>query len=123
MSHQAVSTTNNLTLSIRERPKRVFRQKTMAARNFRISLRNFLPLSLSVIDFSSAARTFFVRVVRPDGMGEKQCFLRIRTVQAVLVAFEEGKGISHIFERGTKTFPYFEVPLFHWSQESESQLV
>ncbi|GBN40955.1 hypothetical protein AVEN_217420-1 [Araneus ventricosus] len=95
---------STLTLSIRERPKRIFKQKTMAVR---ISLRNFHPLSLSVIDFSAAAHTFFVRVARPDGLGEKEGFLRIRTVPAVIV---DGREISLTFERGTRTFPYFEVP-------------
>ncbi|GBN99753.1 hypothetical protein AVEN_29397-1 [Araneus ventricosus] len=78
-----------LALSIRERPKRLFKQKTVAVRNGRISLRKFQPLSLSVIDFSPAARAFFVRVVRPDGLGEKGDFLRIRTVPAVI---EVSKG-------------------------------
>ncbi|GBM66540.1 hypothetical protein AVEN_179164-1 [Araneus ventricosus] len=77
----------DFTLSIRERPKRLFKQKTMAVR---ISLRKIHPLSLSVIDFSLAARAFFVRVVRPDGLGEKGDFLRIRTVPAAIVVFEEG---------------------------------
>ncbi|GBM69626.1 hypothetical protein AVEN_151304-1 [Araneus ventricosus] len=95
-----------LTLSIRERPKRLFKQNTMAVR---ISLRNFQPLSLSVIDFSPDARIFFVRVARPDGLGEKEGFLRIRSVPAVIVVFEEGRGISLMFERGTRMFPYFEA--------------
>ncbi|GBN52033.1 hypothetical protein AVEN_83758-1 [Araneus ventricosus] len=101
-----------LTLSIRKRPKRLFKQKTMAVRNIRISLRNFHPLSLSAIGFSPAEHSFFIRVARPDGLEEKEGFLGIRTVPAVIVVFEEGRGISLIFERGTRTFPYFEVPLF-----------
>ncbi|GBM59747.1 hypothetical protein AVEN_110020-1 [Araneus ventricosus] len=69
---------DHLALSIWECPKRLFKQKTLAVR---ISLRNFHPLSLSVIDFSPAAHTSFVRVVRPEGLGEKEGFLRIRTVK------------------------------------------
>ncbi|GBN59691.1 hypothetical protein AVEN_26110-1 [Araneus ventricosus] len=42
------------------------------------------PLSLTVIDFSPTERAFFVRVARPDGLGEKEGFIRIRTVPAVL---------------------------------------
>ncbi|GBO02809.1 hypothetical protein AVEN_92970-1 [Araneus ventricosus] len=48
------------------------------------------PLSLSVIDFSFAAHTFFVKMARSAGLGEKEGFLRIRTVPAVVVVFEEG---------------------------------
>ncbi|GBO01188.1 hypothetical protein AVEN_10593-1, partial [Araneus ventricosus] len=62
----------------------------MAVRKVRISLRNFHRLSLSVIDFSPAARAFFVRVAHPNGMGEKGWFLGIRTVSGVIVVFEAG---------------------------------
>ncbi|GBN44767.1 hypothetical protein AVEN_91039-1 [Araneus ventricosus] len=88
-----------LTLSIREHPKHLFKQKTMAIRNVRISLRNFHLLSLNVLDFSPAARAFFVSVARPDGSGEKGCFLRIRTVPAVSefpLSLKEELGRSRI---------------------------
>ncbi|GBN09229.1 hypothetical protein AVEN_258003-1 [Araneus ventricosus] len=75
---------------MRERLKRLLKQKTMAVRNVRISLRNFHPLSLSMMDFSTSGHTFFVRVARPNGLGEKEDFLRIRSVPAVNVVFEEG---------------------------------
>ncbi|GBM93539.1 hypothetical protein AVEN_41609-1 [Araneus ventricosus] len=84
---------NSLTLLIRERPKRLSKQKTIA-----VALRKFHPLSLSVIDFSPAARAFFVRVVRPDGLGEKGNFLRIRTVPAVIVVFDEGEFLLSLKE-------------------------
>ncbi|GBM50718.1 hypothetical protein AVEN_111027-1 [Araneus ventricosus] len=77
----------SLTLSIRELPKRLSKQKTMAVR---ISLRKFHPLSFSVIDFSPATRAFFFKVVCLDGLGKKRDFLRIRTVPAVIVVFERG---------------------------------
>ncbi|GBN62702.1 hypothetical protein AVEN_45360-1 [Araneus ventricosus] len=75
-----------LTLSIQQRSKRLFQQKTLAVR---ISLRNFNPFSLSVIGFSPAAHTFFVRVARPYGLWEKEGFRKIRTVPAVIVVLEE----------------------------------
>ncbi|GBN56986.1 hypothetical protein AVEN_58955-1 [Araneus ventricosus] len=90
-----------LTLSIRERPKRLFKQKTMAVRNVRISLRKFHPLSLSGFDFSSAARGFFSRVGRPHGLVEKGYFLR--AVPAVIVVSDEGGeftlSLKEAFER------------------------
>ncbi|GBM80197.1 hypothetical protein AVEN_141660-1 [Araneus ventricosus] len=91
-------------------------QRSLQAKEMaiRISLRSFHPLSLSVIDFSPTAHAFFLRVDHPDGLKAKKGFLRIRTVPAVIVVFEEGRGISLIFKRGTRTFPYFEVPLFQW---------
>ncbi|GBO20650.1 hypothetical protein AVEN_94597-1 [Araneus ventricosus] len=46
--------------------------------------------SLSVIDFTLVARAFFSRVALPDVFGEEGSFLRIRTVPAVIVIFEEG---------------------------------
>ncbi|GBL81013.1 hypothetical protein AVEN_83100-1 [Araneus ventricosus] len=46
------------------------------------------PLSLSVIDFTSAARAFFVIVARPDVFGEEGSFLTIRTMPAVIAVFE-----------------------------------
>ncbi|GBN23285.1 hypothetical protein AVEN_257829-1 [Araneus ventricosus] len=58
---------------------------------------------------------FFVRVSRPDQLGEKEGFLRIRTVPPVIVVFEDCWGISLIFERGTWTFPNFEIPLIQCS--------
>ncbi|GBL84605.1 hypothetical protein AVEN_191070-1 [Araneus ventricosus] len=77
-----------LTLSIRDRPIRPFKQKTIAVRNVRMS--NFHPLSLSVIDFTPAARVFFVRVAPPDVFGEEGSFPTIRTMPAVIVVFEGG---------------------------------
>ncbi|GBM95268.1 hypothetical protein AVEN_143142-1 [Araneus ventricosus] len=53
-----------------------------------MSLRKFHPLSLSVIDFTPAARAFFLRVAHPDVFGEERSFHRIRTVPVVIVAFE-----------------------------------
>ncbi|GBL68387.1 hypothetical protein AVEN_176699-1, partial [Araneus ventricosus] len=46
------------------------------------------PLLLSVIDFTPAARAFFVRVALPDVFGEEGSFLTIRTMPAVIVVFE-----------------------------------
>ncbi|GBN88456.1 hypothetical protein AVEN_254537-1 [Araneus ventricosus] len=66
----------------------------------------FQPLSLSEIDFSPAARTFFVRFARPYGLGEKEGFLRIKTVPAVIVVFEDAREISFIFERGTRILKF-----------------
>ncbi|GBN30744.1 hypothetical protein AVEN_166959-1 [Araneus ventricosus] len=77
----------SLTLSIRECPKRLFKQKTVTVR---ISRRNFHPLSLCGIDFTPAAR-FLFRVVHPTGLREKGVFLIIRTLPAVIVVFE-GEG-------------------------------
>ncbi|GBN16108.1 hypothetical protein AVEN_177200-1 [Araneus ventricosus] len=48
----------------------------------------FPPLSSSVIDFTTAARTFFVRVASPDVFGEEGSFLTIRTMPAVIAVFE-----------------------------------
>ncbi|GBN70583.1 hypothetical protein AVEN_155932-1 [Araneus ventricosus] len=56
-----------LTLSMRDRPNRPFKQKTV---DVRISLESFHPLSISMIDFTPAAHAFFVRVPRPEGFGE-----------------------------------------------------
>ncbi|GBN31672.1 hypothetical protein AVEN_155371-1 [Araneus ventricosus] len=61
----------------------------MVARNARISYEISTFLELSVIDFTPAARAFFVIVACPDVFGEKGIFLRIRTVPAVIVVFEE----------------------------------
>ncbi|GBO30042.1 hypothetical protein AVEN_231469-1 [Araneus ventricosus] len=66
---------------------RPFKQKTTTVPKGRLSLWNFFPLSLSVIDFPPAERAFFVRVARPDVFGEKGSFLSIRTMPAVIVAF------------------------------------
>ncbi|GBN01937.1 hypothetical protein AVEN_124660-1 [Araneus ventricosus] len=75
----------------------------------------FHPFSLSVIDFTPAKRRFFVIVARPDVFGEEgSSFLTIRTMPAVIVVSEGGKGTFLIFDRGARTFPYFEVPLFQW---------
>ncbi|GBM67096.1 hypothetical protein AVEN_67598-1 [Araneus ventricosus] len=63
----------------------------MAVRNVRISLLTFHPLSLSVIDFSPAARSFLFRVARPDKLREKGG-LRIRIVPAVIVVSDGGGG-------------------------------
>ncbi|GBO27766.1 hypothetical protein AVEN_81396-1 [Araneus ventricosus] len=77
-----------LTLSIRDRPIRPFKRKTIAVRNVRMSLWNFHPLSLSVIDFTPAARALFVRVACPDVLGEEGNYLTIRIMPAVIVVFE-----------------------------------
>ncbi|GBM54558.1 hypothetical protein AVEN_184259-1 [Araneus ventricosus] len=76
------------------------------------------PLSLSVIDFTPAARAFFVRVARLDVFGEEGSFLTIRTMPAVIVVFEgESEFPLSLIEE--LTFPYFEVPLFQLPYESE----
>ncbi|GBM48273.1 hypothetical protein AVEN_98023-1 [Araneus ventricosus] len=74
-----------ITLSIRDRPIRPLEQKTIACPNV---TPKFPPLSLSVIDFTPAARAFFVRVARPDVFGEEGSFLTIRTTPAVIVVLE-----------------------------------
>ncbi|GBM39120.1 hypothetical protein AVEN_162639-1 [Araneus ventricosus] len=56
----------------------------MAVRNVRISLRNFHPLSLSVIDFSPAAHTFFV------GWRKRRVFLEFRQCQLSLSFLRRG---------------------------------
>ncbi|GBM49550.1 hypothetical protein AVEN_1883-1 [Araneus ventricosus] len=48
----------------------------------------FPPLSLSVIDFTPAARAFVVRVAHPDVFGEEGSFLTIPTMPAGIVVFE-----------------------------------
>ncbi|GBN54956.1 hypothetical protein AVEN_80117-1 [Araneus ventricosus] len=54
----------------------------------------FPPLSLSVIDFTPAARAFFFGVARPDVFGEEGSFLTIRTMPAVIVVFERESEFS-----------------------------
>ncbi|GBM13741.1 hypothetical protein AVEN_90007-1 [Araneus ventricosus] len=46
------------------------------------------PFVKSVIDFTPAARAFFVRVARRDVFGKKGSFLTIRTMPSVTVVFE-----------------------------------
>ncbi|GBL98381.1 hypothetical protein AVEN_187720-1 [Araneus ventricosus] len=58
----------------------------MAARNVRMSLWNFHPLSLSVIDFIPEVRFFFFRVARPDVFGEEGEFSY--NSEAAIVVFE-----------------------------------
>ncbi|GBN52817.1 hypothetical protein AVEN_224889-1 [Araneus ventricosus] len=41
-----------------------------------------------MIDFTPAARDFFVRMARPDVFGEEESFFTIRTMPAVIVVFE-----------------------------------
>ncbi|GBN40994.1 hypothetical protein AVEN_149380-1 [Araneus ventricosus] len=84
MTHLILS----LTLSIRYRPIRPFKQNTISVRNEQMSLRNFHPLSLSVINFTPAVRAFCVRVAHPDVFGEEESFLTIQTMPAVIVVFE-----------------------------------
>ncbi|GBN38427.1 hypothetical protein AVEN_248240-1 [Araneus ventricosus] len=55
---------------------------------------NFPPLSLSVIEFTPAARAFFFGVARPDVFGEEGSFLTIRTIPTVIVVFEGGSEFS-----------------------------
>ncbi|GBN55083.1 hypothetical protein AVEN_207375-1 [Araneus ventricosus] len=83
-----------LALSIRDRPIRPFKQKTIAVRNVRMSFRNFHPLSLSEIDFTPAEHAFFLRVSRPNLFGEEGCFLKIRTMPAVIAVSEEESEFS-----------------------------
>ncbi|GBM52710.1 hypothetical protein AVEN_204695-1 [Araneus ventricosus] len=64
-----------LTLSMRERPKRLFKQKTAAVRNDRTTLRNFHPLSLSVI-FSHLFRVLsLIECLAQIGWGKRGIFL------------------------------------------------
>ncbi|GBN86850.1 hypothetical protein AVEN_127701-1 [Araneus ventricosus] len=64
-----------------------------------IQLRHLHTLSLSVIDFIPADSAFFFRVARPDGFGEKECFIRIRTVPAFIVVSEgESEFLSSLKE-------------------------
>ncbi|GBN08746.1 hypothetical protein AVEN_64899-1 [Araneus ventricosus] len=62
----------------------------MTVRNFRISLGNFHPLSLRVIDFSPAEHTFFIRVVPTDGLGETRVFLEFGQCQLSLWFLRKG---------------------------------
>ncbi|GBM11280.1 hypothetical protein AVEN_244650-1 [Araneus ventricosus] len=104
---------------MRESSERPFMEKTAAVRIVQISLKNFHPLSLSVIVFIPAVHTFLVRMARPDGFGEKGFVLRIRPLSSVIVVFEDREVNFPYHEIGARAFPYFQVILFQWSWESE----
>ncbi|GBM41492.1 hypothetical protein AVEN_229121-1 [Araneus ventricosus] len=54
----------------------------------------FPPPFVIAVDFNPAARSFFVKVARSDGLGKNGGLLRIRTVPAINVVFERGSEFS-----------------------------